>query len=186
VIIDLGTGDGRAVLARAAAQPAALVIGIDPVASAMADSSRRAQRRPNVLFVRASAEQLPSELEGRADELTILFPWASLLRAVLAIPGGEAAAAGVANLVRPGGRLTSLVSVTERDRAVADLVLDGAAIARLAAAHDDRGLRLCTARPATASELAATGSTWARRLGATRGLRPAWRLEFEKLPGRRP
>lgn len=136
---------------------------------------------PNVLFVRASAEALPAELEGRADELTILFPWGSLLRAVLALPGGEAAADGVVKLLRPGGRMSSLVSVTERDRAVADFALDDDALARLAADHDRRGLRLCDARRASADEVGASGSTWARRLGAARGLRPVWRLEFERV-----
>jgi tRNA G46 methylase TrmB len=29
VVVDIGTGDGRAVLARAATEPATLVIGID-------------------------------------------------------------------------------------------------------------------------------------------------------------
>ena len=60
--LDLGTGDGRHVLAAAAARPDALVIGVDADASAMAEASRRAARRhplPNALFAVAAAEHPP-------------------------------------------------------------------------------------------------------------------------------
>ena len=43
--IDLGTGDGRFVLAAAAARPDTLVIGLDASAAGMAESSRRAAGR---------------------------------------------------------------------------------------------------------------------------------------------
>lgn len=62
VAIDLGTGDGRAVLARAAAEPDTLAIGVDASAPAMATASRRAARRdalPNALFVVAAAQHPP-------------------------------------------------------------------------------------------------------------------------------
>ena len=60
--IDLGTGDGRAVLAAAAAQPDTLVIGLDANAAGLAEASRRAARRlalPNALFAVAAAEHPP-------------------------------------------------------------------------------------------------------------------------------
>ena len=60
--IDLGTGDGRSVLAAAAARADALVIGVDASAAAMAEASRRAARRgalPNALFAVAAAEHPP-------------------------------------------------------------------------------------------------------------------------------
>jgi 16S rRNA (adenine(1408)-N(1))-methyltransferase len=62
VAIDLGTGDGRSVLAAAAARADALVIGVDASAAAMAEASRRAARRgalPNALFAVAAAEHPP-------------------------------------------------------------------------------------------------------------------------------
>jgi 16S rRNA (adenine(1408)-N(1))-methyltransferase len=62
VALDLGTGDGRAVLAAAAARPDTLVIGVDASATAMNESSRRAARRgalPNALFAVAAAEHPP-------------------------------------------------------------------------------------------------------------------------------
>jgi 16S rRNA (adenine(1408)-N(1))-methyltransferase len=62
VAIDLGTGDGRHVLAAAAASPDTLVVGIDANAAGMAEASRRAARRsalPNALFAVAAAEHPP-------------------------------------------------------------------------------------------------------------------------------
>jgi len=37
---------------------------------------------PNVLFVQATVENLPEELNESADEIHIHFPWGSLLRSV--------------------------------------------------------------------------------------------------------
>jgi 16S rRNA (adenine(1408)-N(1))-methyltransferase len=60
--VDLGTGDGRGVLAAAAEHPDTLVVGIDANAAAMATASRKAARRdalPNALFVVAAAQHPP-------------------------------------------------------------------------------------------------------------------------------
>jgi 16S rRNA (adenine(1408)-N(1))-methyltransferase len=62
VTVDLGTGDGRAVLAAARRDPDTLAVGLDANAAAMADASRRATRRnalPNALFAVAAAEHPP-------------------------------------------------------------------------------------------------------------------------------
>jgi 16S rRNA (adenine(1408)-N(1))-methyltransferase len=62
VTLDLGTGDGRHVLAAATQRPDTLVIGVDANAAAMAEASRGATRRaalPNTLFVVAAAEHPP-------------------------------------------------------------------------------------------------------------------------------
>src|SRR4029453_7667927 len=99
VLTHLGTGDGRAALALAEAEPTTLVIGVDADAASMAETSRRAARRaavPNVLFLVASAEAPPSELLGLADEVRILFPWGSLLRGLLG--HDERVARGIAAL----------------------------------------------------------------------------------------
>ena len=60
--LDVGTGDGRHVLASAAEDPDTLVIGVDANAAGMAEASRRAMRRgarPNALFAVAAAEHPP-------------------------------------------------------------------------------------------------------------------------------
>ena len=156
--IDLGTGDGRAVLARAAAEPSTLAIGIDANAASMIESSRRAAKperkggRPNALFVVAAAEAPPPELAGLADELTITLPWGSLLDGVLG--RDDRVAAGVASLVAPGGRLRSIVSTAACDGR--DLpVLDDSLASAIARAWAGHGLTLEAFRPASAAELAA-------------------------------
>jgi 16S rRNA (adenine(1408)-N(1))-methyltransferase len=98
---------------RARREPGALVIGIDASATAMAESSLRAARAsrkgglPNALFVVAAAERPPDELRATAAEVTVLFPWGSLLRGALALENGVDAATltRCPRRNRPGPRL---------------------------------------------------------------------------------
>jgi len=140
----------------------------------MAEASLRAARPvrkgglPNLLFAVASAERPPVELCGRVDEVTVLFPWGSLLRGTLAID--PVAAAGIAGLLAPDGVVRALVSVTDRDAAATDLrplaFGDGDDIGRRWGAF---GLALTRFEPAPDDEIAASSSTWARRLLAGPG-----------------
>jgi 16S rRNA (adenine(1408)-N(1))-methyltransferase len=184
VIVDIGTGNGRAVLVRAAAEPASLVIGIDASAAAMADASRRADRRgpANALFLAVGVEALgTTPLAGRADLVTVLFPWGSLLRGALGLD--DRAVCGVASLLGTGGRLEVLASVVTSDGVAGMDCLDMTEEPAILCAWSAAGLELVAMRLATAQDVAATDSTWARRLGAARGNRgdgdgrPVWRLE---------
>jgi 16S rRNA (adenine(1408)-N(1))-methyltransferase len=185
VTVDLGTGDGRFVLASAAANPGRLIVGVDPVAAAMAESSRGAARpairggAPNALFVVASAEAIPAELCGIADLVTVNLPWGSLLRGALALDG--AAAAGIAALARPGGTVELLLAPDTRDRLAADLDVRARLDAGIADDWRRHGLVLELAREETPAELAGLRTTWARRLrlGAG-GDRRAWRLVLRR------
>jgi 16S rRNA (adenine(1408)-N(1))-methyltransferase len=185
VIVDLGTGDGRAALSVAAADPRALVIGIDADAASMAEASRRAARperkggRPNALFLAGGVEALDPVLDGCADPVTVTLPWGSLLRGALGID--NVAAAAIAILPKRGGRVEMLLSVTPRDGIPGLPCLDGEAIARVAARHAELGLCLVEARPATAAELRATPSTWAKRLLAGGNDRDVWRLVLLRM-----
>ena len=186
MIIDLGTGDGRAALALAEAEPTTLVIGMDADAASMAETSRRAARttprggRANLVFVVAAAETPPAELIGVADDVRILFPWGSLLRGVL---GRDARIArGIAALARPGARITATVSVTPADGVGGIGALDAATIADAAAGLRRAGLHLTGSRRVDRDEVRATRSTWGRRLLGTAGDRPVWRLEFAFEP----
>jgi 16S rRNA (adenine(1408)-N(1))-methyltransferase len=185
VIVDLGTGDGRAVLVAAAADPRALVIGIDADAAAVAESSRRAARperkggRPNALFLAAGVEALDPVLDGCADLVTVTLPWGSLLRGALALD--EAAACAIARLPKPGGVIEVLESVTPRDGIPEIPCLDAAAVAGLAARYAALGLCLVEAHPASAAELRATSSTWATRLLAGGTDREVWRLSLRRM-----
>ena len=88
MIIDIGTGDGRFVYQSARQNPNKFYIGIDPNARPLEKISEKIHRKPakggapNVLFIQAAVEDLPSELNGVADEVHVHFPWGSLLRAV--------------------------------------------------------------------------------------------------------
>ena len=120
IIVDLGTGDGRYALRAARAHPDTLVVGIDPVAAAMSDSASRAKRKParggvaNARFVVASLEQLPAVLEGVAAEVSVNFPWGSLLLAV-----GWPHMDGLhrlVELVKPGGRVLTLLNASAAEK----------------------------------------------------------------------
>lgn len=160
VVIDVGTGDGRWLFRLAREHPDFLCIGIDANLDAARHVARRARRRrerggaPNMLLVRSRAEALPETLRGVADAVYVQYPWGGLLRAVT---GGDAAAlAGIAGLLRPGGRLHVLVNTS----ALEDLPAD------LAGAYAGAGLRIV--RRAVA--LLPHRTTWAGRLGQGRPL----------------
>lgn len=171
-------------MARARAEPAAFVIGIDASGAAMAEASRRAARAParggvsNALFVVAAAEQPPTELLGIADELTINFPWGSLLRGALAVD--DSAAHGIAAILKQGASLTVLVSVTVPDGLGLAAMDEPGAAAALAGRWANHGLQLVSVCPATEVEVAATRSSWARRLGVGRA-RPGWRVVLRRV-----
>jgi len=189
VTVDVGTGDGRAVLAAAAREPTTLVLGLDANAAAMSAASRRAARPArngglgNARFVLAAAEAPPSELKGLAERVTILFPWGSLLRGCV---GRDAAvAAGVAGLVAAGGTLELLLAPAQRD-GLESVPIDAEALASaVARAFDTDGLALVESRPAAEDEIQATRSSWARRLLPRREAdRRVMLIRLVKLDGR--
>ena len=173
-MVDLGTGNGKAVLRRATREPRSLILGIDADARAMAVASRRAARPArrgglgNAAFVVGAAEHPPDELIGRVDELTIQFPWGSLLRGTLGLD--LEAAAGISALLAVGGRAVALIATAPRDHlagipTAADLLTDG--MGELADRWHRLGLELVELRTASGDEIAASGSSWARRLLAS-------------------
>ncbi|HEY3522757.1 MAG TPA: hypothetical protein VGK63_03550 [Candidatus Limnocylindrales bacterium] len=152
----------------------------------MAGASRRtpvARRRnsvPNAAFVVAAAEAVPHELVGRASLVIVNFPWGSLLRGVLGCD--DDVLAGLASLLQRGGRIEALVSLTGRDAHAAAIDLarldDSAAIGD---AWASAGLSLTDARRATREEIAASRSSWAKRLGAGEE-RPTNHLVGRRVP----
>jgi hypothetical protein len=171
-------------------------VGVDPVAAAMAESSRRAARTarrgglPNALFVVAAAETLPAGLHGVAELLTVNLPWGSLLRGALALD--PCAAAGIATLAAPGGRVELLLAPADRDRLGREVDVATCVAGSLAGDWGAMGLELVEARPATAGDLAARPTSWGRRLGLGPGRRPGgdagrepWLLVLERPAVRR-
>lgn len=187
MVIDLGTGDGRAVLAAAAAEPDAFVLGVDADARAMAEASRRVARRAtsgpvtNAWFVACGVELLPTELTSTADLVTVRFPWGSLLRGALGVD--REVAGSIARLVSPGGRLDITLSLVGRDRGdPAGDAFGAADLACMTETFGVLGLERVEARQLSADEVLAQPSSWARRLRAAdpRAERPVWRVAFER------
>jgi len=88
VTLDIGTGDGRFVYRSARCNPSQFFVGIDANTRPLQKISQKICRTPakggapNALFIQASVENLPDELNGIANEVHVHFPWGSLLRAV--------------------------------------------------------------------------------------------------------
>jgi 16S rRNA (adenine(1408)-N(1))-methyltransferase len=150
------------VLHAARSDPDLLSIGVDANAESMGWAAHRAADRrrgvANAMFVVATAESLPCELTGIADLVTVHFPWSSLLRGI--VTGEGPVLRNLAALCRPDGELRAIWSLTDRDGVPSG---DPAAIG---AAFAAAGLRITEHRPATRDEIAATGSSWAKRLRA--------------------
>jgi 16S rRNA (adenine(1408)-N(1))-methyltransferase len=81
VILDLGTGDGKFAFHYARTFPNHFVIGVDSCRENLRELSRAKQ--PNLLFLIASVQNLPQELDGLVSHITINFPWGSLLGSLL-------------------------------------------------------------------------------------------------------
>jgi 16S rRNA (adenine(1408)-N(1))-methyltransferase len=157
VLIDLGTGDGRFVEHAARTRPDCFAIGLDACRENLREASRRALR--NTLYGIANVLALPEELRELATEVTINFPWGSLLEGLLA--GDAALPAGLFDLSRTGARLT----VRLNGGAVAEAgwsLSDGAAqIQRHLIAN---GFAIDQPMELGADALRQLSTTWAKRL----------------------
>lgn len=132
---------------------------------------RASQHAPaNARFVVAAAEALPGELAGAVAAVSIYFPWGSLLRGL--VDPSPMVLGGIARVLRPGGSLTALLSITERDGGTP---LGPGSIDRAAYARCD--LAVAAWRGATVVEVAASDSSWAKRLGRAR---PIWKLSARR------
>lgn len=139
------------------------------------------ERIPNLLFVRAAVEDLPAELAGAADHLSVVLPWGGLLAAV-ARPEPRVLR-GVRALCRPAARLEVLLCLDPvRDRielarlGLASRLqvppgrpLAGELAAALAEPYAQAGFRLAAVRGMGRESLGAWPSTWARRLSHASG-----------------
>ena len=174
VTIDLGAGDGRFAYRHAAAHPGRLVIGIDPVAENLRELSAKAARKPargglpNVLYVVASVERLPDELRGLAGEIFVTLPWGSLMRGI--ILAEPVVLEGIASLARDGAKLRIVLNTRIfEDPVPADVrdlpeVTPDYARDTLAPAYARHGIEIRSSRWMDADEVAATSTTWAKRL----------------------
>jgi len=101
IILDLGTGDGRYARTLAESHPKWFIIGVDACRENLREHSQA--KLKNLLFIIASAQDLPRELDGLFSHITINFPWGSLLAGLLA--ADPKLMHGLKSVSRPGASL---------------------------------------------------------------------------------
>lgn len=174
VIIDIGTGDGRFVYQSARQNPNNFYIGIDPNTRPLEKISEKIHRKPakggapNVLFIQAAVEDLPSELDGVADEVHVHFPWGSLLRSVAT--GDVEVLGSLRRICAPGALLEVVLGLDpERDRSEIERLgigslstefIDDTLVPRYATA----GFEVTERGVLESSEWSKFDTSWARRL----------------------
>ena len=163
--MDVGAGDGGYVLHRARTEPTTFAIAIDASADVLAAGAWRAKRSRlgNAAFLVDGVERLPPELLCLADEVTVHFPWGSLLRGL--VDGATAVIGPIAFLMKPGAELRVLMSANERDElceVTPSLVVSNRVV------YAEHGLHLIEAGWASARMVAESRSAWAKRLALGR------------------
>ena len=155
--LDLGTGDGRYARCLAEKNQGSFVIGVDSCRENLHEHSRA--KLPNLLFVIASAQDLPPELSGLVSHVSINFPWGSLLTSLLT---------GDPSLIRGLDAITC-------PAACLDLQLNGGALAeagwdldagasQIYHALQRAGWQVQSPARLTVHDLRGFPSTWAKRL----------------------
>ena len=163
--MDVGAGDGGYVVFRARTEPNTFAIAVDSSPDGLVSGAWRAKRArlPNAAFLVEGVERLPPELTDVSNEVTIHFPWGSLLRGLLT--ADPAVVIPTARLLKNGGELRVLLSATARD-GYADVRPES--LIRIETQYAALGLELEEVRPAAPSDIAASRSSWAKRLGPSR------------------
>lgn len=171
-MVDAGTGDGRYPLHVARTRADTLAIGLDASSDTLAHAARLAvrERLPNLVLLREPLERVG--LDSIADDVTVHFPWGSLLRGALA--EDLAVFDSICGLPRAGGTLTLLLSQIERDGGAP---LSAADIARVTRAYRASGFALAESRSIVRADCDAARSSWGKRLDVG-GTRPGHLLRF--------
>ena len=174
--MDVGAGDGGYVLHRARTQPTTFALAIDASPDALASGAWRAKRArlSNAAFLVEGVERLPPELSGIADEVTVHFPWGSLLRGL--VDGASAIVGPIAKLMAADAELRLLLSAVERDGVGG---LDPAELAARRGAYSEHGLFLTSVEWASAAIVTESRSAWAKRL-AVGHARPALSARYRR------
>jgi 16S rRNA (adenine(1408)-N(1))-methyltransferase len=174
VTVDLGAGDGAWSYRYAQAHPDRVVVAIDPVRENLREYSARAAGKPergglpNVLYAVASVEHLPEDLRAIAGDVYITLPWGSLMRGL--ILADQQVLDGVAALARPGGTIHIVLNtrifedpIPLEARDLPDLTPEYVRD-HLTEPYARSALHIEQIRELAADEVAALGTTWAKRL----------------------
>lgn len=173
VTLDIGAGDGRFAYRYAQAHPDRFVIAVEPVRENVREISAKASRKPargglpNVLFVAASVEAMPAELQGIAQEVLVTLPWGSLMRGL--ILGEQRVLAGVACAGADGAtvRIVLNTRIFEEPlpieaRGLPEVTPEYAETLR--DTYAAAGMEITRTAWMAADEVAALDTTWAKRL----------------------
>ena len=165
--MDVGAGDGGYVLHRARTEPDTFAIAIDASPDALASGAWRAKRArvANAAFLVEGVERLPLVLACLADEVTVHFPWGSLLRGLA--DGSSSVVGPIARLMKAGAELRVLMSAIDRDGFGE---VSPSLSASRCASYAKHGLHLVEIDWASEGIVAESRSAWAKRLrvGQTR------------------
>lgn len=165
--IDIGTGDGRFAQHVAQTCPNSFMVGIDACRENLYAVSRRGAA--NTLFVIANAQALPAELYGLAGQISINFPWGSLLEGLL-----NSDTALLVGLMRVA-RFNAGLDIRLNAGALAEFgwSLDAGAD-RVRDVLDAHGFNMRPPTMMTACELRSCPTTWAKRLAFGRDPRAVY------------
>jgi ubiquinone/menaquinone biosynthesis C-methylase UbiE len=174
IIIDIGTGDGLFVYQCARQNPTKLFIGIDANPRPLEKISEKIHRKPakgglsNAIFLQSSVEELPSELDGIADEVHIHFPWGSLLRAMAT--GDSLVLRNIRRICSSGALLEVVIALDpERDRSETErlglpIITNEYIVSTLMPKYADAGFEIIENGAVPPTEWPALHSSWAKRL----------------------
>ncbi|MBI5669488.1 MAG: hypothetical protein HZC41_15910 [Chloroflexi bacterium] len=165
--MDIGTGDGRFVRHVAQTCPDAFAIGVDACRENLHDVSRRAPA--NSLFVISNARTLPPELCGLAAQVTINFPWGSLLDGLLT--DDPALLSSLEAITCPNASLEVRFNGGALAEAGWSLAAGGERVWEVLAAN---GFHMRPPITLTARELRSLPTTWAKRLAYGRDPRAVY------------
>jgi 16S rRNA (adenine(1408)-N(1))-methyltransferase len=179
VVIDIGTGDGLFVYQCARENPKKFYIGIDANPRPLEKVSEKIHRNPrkgglpNVLFIQAGIEDLPSELDGVADEVHVHLPWGSLLRVVA--KGDEPGLRNLRRVCAPDGLLEIVIGLDpDRDRSE----IERLGLRRVSIEHIDKelkprfqgaGLEIVERGTLAREDWSKLKTSWAKRLKGNEG-----------------
>lgn len=173
-MIDIGTGDGLFVYQCARRNQKKFYIGIDANPRPLEKISEKIHRKPskgglpNVIFIQSAVEELPSELDGVADEVHVHFPWGSLLRAVAT--GNQAVLLNLRRICSSEALLEVVIGLDpERDRSeIERLGLQSISLeyidSTLAAHYRKAGFEILERGMLSPSEWPKIQTSWAKRL----------------------
>ena len=157
ITLDLGTGNGKFAFCHAGKFPNHFVIGVDSCRENLHEYSRA--KLPNLLYIIASAQNLPQELNGLISNITINFPWGSLLESLLI--GDPKLMSGLASI----SRSVTTVEIRLNGGALTEVGWDlEAGVEKIYANLLEAGWQVNIPTLMNTNALRSFPSTWAKRL----------------------